>query len=125
RGCAARRLTDLFDPAPLVWTEDVDRLGRTPGEESTLGVVHLDGNDMGNRFAAARNDGIAAVRNLSANVHRCGEGALRAGLTWTQERIQTGLGFQLSLDGEREVFPVRPVVFGGDDITLLCDGRIA
>jgi hypothetical protein len=129
---ARERLTKIFRlPEGLAWSNDVDRLGRTSGEESSLGVVHFDGNGMGTHFAKATRRGLRTVQDLSQQVNEAGQEALVAGLRWVAERItQRKLGFELKPqadeDGKTEIFfPVRPVVFGGDDITLLCDGRIA
>lgn len=134
RACskARDRLENFFKlPQGLDWTDDIDSLGRTSGEESALGVVHLDGNGMGAHFAQAARQGLGPVVALSRRVHAAGLGALRAGIQWVTERIEQGkLGFELSPQDTggaptKRLFPVRPVVFGGDDITLLCDGRIA
>jgi hypothetical protein len=126
---ARERLEKVFDlPVGHAWSDDIDRLGRTSGEESSLGVIHLDGNRMGSHFATATRKGLREVTELSRRVNEAGKGALVAGLRWVAERIeQRKIGFELKApDGEdKVVFPVRPVVFGGDDITLLCDGRIA
>lgn len=128
RGKAGERLKKLFPlPEEHAWSDDVDSLGRTSGEESSLGVIHVDGNGMGTHFAAATRKGLREVKALSTHVNKAGEQTLVAGLQWAAERIeQRKLGFELKApEGEDKVFPVRPVVFGGDDITLLCDGRIA
>ena len=115
-------------PTGLVWSDDIDELGRTTGEESALGVIHLDGNGMGRKFAEASGRGLEDVRYLSRHVEAAGRATLVAGLRWVADRASTdsiGFGLAKREGGKAHVFPVRPVVFGGDDLTLLCDGRIA
>jgi len=126
---AQERLQDIYklEATGLTWSDDIDDLGRSFGEESALGVIHVDGNQMGKRFGVAAAQGLQAVQQLSKAVHDAGEKTLQAGLRWVHERIDKDeLDFELepTSDGQR-VFPVRPVVFGGDDLTLVCDGRIA
>ncbi|MBK8184408.1 MAG: hypothetical protein IPK63_16655 [Candidatus Competibacteraceae bacterium] len=56
---------------------------------------------------------------------------MRAALDWVIANLN-GItdvdkgGFKLSLDKKKNpCFPVRPIVYGGDDITLVCDARFA
>lgn len=117
-------------PNDLVWTNQLDKLGRSCGEQSILGVIHFDGNSMGQRFKKARS--LLELCELSKRVNEAGKYTLRTALDWVTDNI-TGItdtnkgGFSLSIDDKRSkpCFPVRPIVYGGDDITLVCDARIA
>ena len=117
----------------LIWTRDIDRLGRSRGEQSMIGVIHFDGNRIGERFR--KTSSLEALRDLSDAVKQAGKQTLRAALGWVLENLPgiTDLnrgGFPLHPADERKpdpphCFPVRPIVYGGDDITLVCEGRIA
>src|SRR5262249_52429495 len=68
---------------------------------------------------------------LAKSVQEVGEKTIKGALRWVAqnlprfEDVQKG-GFELARDDQgRPCFPVRPIVFGGDDITLVCEGRIA
>ncbi len=120
-------------PSGLTWSRDVDRLGRSRGDRSIVGVVHFDGNRMGDRFQRAASDGIEKLVALSGQVERAGIEALQTALAPLLDPSRLDSlendeehGFQLFRDpaGSR-VVPVRPIVYGGDDITLICDGRLA
>jgi hypothetical protein len=138
---ARQDLAGHFDLQPyrvkennLVWTDEIDRLGRSRGARSLVGVIHFDGNGMGERFRAA-SDSRESLRTLSEAVKEAGRQTLKESLRWVASRLP-GItdpdrgGFELhppddkGRDGPR-CFPVRPIVYGGDDITLVCEGRIA
>lgn len=116
-------------PEPWVWTSQFDRLGRSRGEQSMLGVIHFDGNNMGQRFK--NTSLLEELCELSSKVNQAGVRTLQAALKWVEVNID-GItdvakgGFDPCRDDEdKRCFPVRPIVYGGDDITLVCDARIA
>lgn len=132
---ATKRLENLF---PLVdgWTysTELEHLGSSRGEHSFVGVIHFDGNGMGKRFKAELEKGepgeaLDRVKALSAKVNQAGKETLRRSLEWLMERLENSDDLGLSIQTDRKsglkCFPVRPLVYGGDDITLVCDGRIA
>ena len=121
-------------PHRLTWTRDIDRLGRSRGEQSMIGVIHFDGNGMGQRFRETSS--LEALRDLSDAVKEAGKQTLRAALGWVLENLfgitnRDHGGFLLHPESDEpnpdppHCFPVRPIVYGGDDITLVCEGRIA
>jgi hypothetical protein len=126
---ARQRLQGLFPlPDDLTWTAELDRLGRSRGSQSRLGVIHFDGNGMGRRFR--QTETLRRQIELSEAVKAAGEATLDAGLGWVRDRLpgigdEEKGGFVLAREGAARCFPVRPIVYGGDDITLVCDGRIA
>ena len=127
---AAEDLQKIYPlPDDLVWTNQFDQLGRSHGEQSMLGVIHFDGNSMGQRFEGAHS--LPELCELSKQVNEAGKRTLRAALSWVKDNL-SGItdvnkgGFKLSTEkNDKPCFPVRPIVYGGDDITLVCDARIA
>jgi hypothetical protein len=117
-------------PRQLTWAHDLDKLGRTTGERSFVGVIHFDGNAMGARFRDAARSDLEAFRQLSEAVTIAARQALGDALDWVRKCLggitdRAKGGFDLASDAEGCCFPVRPIVYGGDDMTLVCDGRIA
>ncbi|GIX46054.1 MAG: hypothetical protein KatS3mg131_0265 [Candidatus Tectimicrobiota bacterium] len=138
----------LDGDARYAFPAEIDDMGRTRGETSLLGVVHVDGNGVGRRIASwlrqcvekGRSDddvrrGVAA---WSSALDECGRRALRAVVhrvvaatkqndqgTWCLVGAVPQLAFQLKSQNDRVLLPLRPVLLGGDDLTFLCDGRIA
>ena len=143
------------------WSTDfpleLDLMGRTRGETSLLGVVHVDGNGVGAAIKAWLDRCIeeeigdetvrTEYRGWSRAIDELGEQVLRATIHRVascifEEENEHGekmcvvrgapheLGFPLREDAtsraSREVMlPLRPILLGGDDLTFLCDGRIA
>jgi hypothetical protein len=133
---------------------ELDDLGRSHGDTSLLAVVHLDGNRIGARITqwlgaqrgrpdeevwrrfgelSADLDALAttAMERVMERVARSMEKtededfALRGALpelSFTLQRAQAdvALGDEAGL-----CLPVWPVLVGGDDVTFVCDGRIA
>jgi len=140
------------------WTADfpdeLDLLGRSHGETSLLGVVHVDGNGVGQAINGwldgcledgaddtqvreqyrAWSRGIdqlcervlnAVVARLASCIHEEANehGEKRCLVRGTPHE----LGFPLR-DGETSkdvLLPLRPILLGGDDLTFVCDARIA
>lgn len=103
----------------------LDDLGRTFGERSYIAVVHIDGNGMGKRFKAAwagrsNRDAVTQVRALSDAVHNAGMVALGRALA----PLITRSGDLIAPFDRQGYLPVRPIIYGGDDITFACDGRL-
>lgn len=145
-------LSDSLRISPIAYTfsDDFDDFGRSRGESSYVAVVHADGNSMGARFkklilefdtVEGNRACINALRALSNAVEAAGSGALQTTIKrlvrtlayWEQQPEDTeqrqffeGLQWrQDSVDGQiKRVLPVRPLVFGGDDVTFVCDGRL-
>jgi hypothetical protein len=110
---------------------DFDDLGRTRGEASLIAVVHADGDgigkrieDIGNQYKhpAQSREYIKNLRWFSRNLAQAAQNAQKG----TVEHL-----WQLASDSvkvaelfERHYVPFRPLVFGGDDVTFVSDGRI-
>lgn len=120
-----------------------DDLGRSEGVQSYIAVVHADGNGIGRRFAElTREPGdnrqqIDGLRALSTAVNAAGELALRrtvetmARAFASPERRAPDDPIKLFLAGlpeerksAKSYLPFRPIVYGGDDVTFVCDGRL-
>lgn len=108
---------------------DFDDLGRTKGEDGYIAVVHADGNGMGKRVAAiakryntpAQNrDYISAMRTFSQGLERAATVAMKSVVDLMADALVADK--ELAERHDRK-FPLRPIVFGGDDVTFVCHGR--
>jgi hypothetical protein len=160
---AARERWGEFLPGlehALGWTpefpSEFDLMGRTRGETSLIGVVHVDGNNIGRAIKdwlehCMRNridDETVRTqyRAWSDALNELGSQVLHAVAKRTAGSIHEedrscflrgtphDLGFRLHCSrddqtrstGQNKVFlPLRPILLGGDDLTFVCDGRIA
>lgn len=118
---------------------ELDDLGRSRGEKSFVGVVHVDGNRVGrslqekllHKGVESSVDQLKAIRAYSAAISSMGSSAVRAVMeqvarNWNPtEELYAGR-LKLKRNKRDDVYlPFRPLVYGGDDITFVCDGRIA
>jgi hypothetical protein len=132
---------------------DFDDFGREVGEISYIAVIHADGNGMGSRIKGLRGSFarpkknrqyIQAMRDFSRAVEEASKQALNevkdlllchrcptkdAIVGWTKDDqgkwVPVGKKIRLT-KGKKERFyiPFRPIVFGGDDLTFVTDGRL-
>jgi hypothetical protein len=143
-GRAQTALANLFCsemPEYLVFPRQLDHIGRTEHESSYIAIVHADGNGMGKRFQTYGQDAqtpreyIDRMRNFSKKVDEAGKTALKSVLKKLidaidpKTKILTGKfdKFELSKpkkDSSKYCLPFRPIVYGGDDVTFICDGRL-
>lgn len=175
---AKERLRNEFDKADpqrqFDFSDELDHLSRTAGEESYIAVVHIDGNDVGSLFtdcgqgAANNRDYIERLRRLSDGIEEASNKAmihmlkrLTDHITRTKlddettawevneappelapstPRVETQrkkIRLYQESDAENKqntsgrkrsnnkpYWPVIPLVFGGDDMTFVCNGQL-
>ena len=115
---------------------DFDDFGRATGDYSYLAVVHADGNGIGDLFRGLHRSGLvgeaycAAYHALSALVNTLGARAMNT-VVATLVAALPGTALKdvvrdLKVDPKIKLpyFPLRPLVYGGDDITFVCDARL-
>lgn len=106
--------------------DELDKLGGTKGENSHIAVVHIDGNDLGDKFKHKKTE--KEVKELSSGL----KNAVKESFGETLKKLVEILP---DLEKENEIspkkdkhanflLPVRPIVIGGDDITFVCDARV-
>ncbi len=132
---ADKRLQKLFPQVKkpeLEFVYDFDDLG-DKGRFSYLAVIHADGNGMGARVqqivADPKNQSnrnyIAAMRGFSGAVEQASAEALQVcvqKLLASRDEEGKVIGGVVNINDGK--LPFRPIVFGGDDVTLVCDGRL-
>ena len=104
---------------------ELEDLGGYAGE-SHIAIVHADGNGMGenlmkvvNQSEEDNNEFLHNLRRFAASVTRLSKNALKE----TLEHLKSLLSLK-SLRNPENIFPLRPIVHGGDDLTFVCDGRV-
>ena len=110
-----------------------DEMGRSQGDSSYSAVIHADGNRMGKRFQKfgkdkCNRDYIIAMRQLSHSVNQAGIDALKEVVKILVKSIKVDADGKRKVKGQFEIkdnyLPFRPLVYGGDDVTFVCDGRL-
>lgn len=103
-----------------------EELGGRKGE-SHIAIVHADGNGMGELLNRVIDKDVPEDNEFLHNLR-----AFSASTTVLSHRVleETLLHFKEflplkdSLHNSPKIFPLRPIVFGGDDLTFVCDGRV-
>ena len=153
---AKERLNHLYSLSEgLRYPDDFDDLGREKGRSSYIGVVHADGNSLGQVLAKinqrhqnpdmphteANQSYLGDMRSFSDAVKTAGNNALCSVLAaverWNLNGLRTlpergevddqGISlppYEKEKDGSYYL-SIRPIVYGGDDVTFVCEGRIA
>ncbi len=106
------------------FTDELDKLGQTKGEESHIAIVHIDGNDMGIRFQSQKD--LKNLRKLSTSVRNATMEAFQKVLEKIHENIEKieNEGITLKKEENKTLLPIRPIIIGGDDITFVSEGRL-
>lgn len=123
----------------FLFVYDFDQIGNKD-ESSYIAVCHTDGNGMGDRFEAlagqyaqpAQNDAyVYNLRRFSESIQANANDALRETVDYLLASLdqESKFGGKISVPkpvsgGQRLYLPFRPIVFGGDDVTFVGDGRI-
>lgn len=126
------RLEELLDLQGYEIPTNFEELGRTKGESSYIAIVHSDGNRMGERikeytksYSSSNRSLISAQRDFSHSIEQTFLEALRETTSQLIEAIDKD---EKTIAGVIELqenkLPFRPIVFGGDDLTFVCDGRL-
>ena len=116
------RLARVFDPHSGWgdWPLDLETQFPFRGEDRTIAVLHADGNRMGEIVkAVGKKFASLPAAQYGAEMLRFSE-AIRAAMTDAAQAARTELTRR---DGER--YPARPIILGGDDLTMILRGDIA
>ncbi len=126
---------------------DFEELGRSKDSQSYIAVVHADGNGMGARIRKIGDKGLTdreyetELRAFSEAVDTASIEALKKTIKELIAVIEPDPKFphkrriahptlEMTVPLERNtrgrgwMLPFRPIVFGGDDVTFVCDGRL-
>lgn len=87
------------------------------GEDSTIAVVHLDGNGIGQRFKELKT--LEQVRNLSSDMAKAISSSFDAILEHLIELVK-----EKKIEINENFLPLRPIILGGDDITFVTRGNL-
>ena len=120
-----RGLLQNYEKLDIPLPEKFDEMNPNKGERSYIAVIHADGNGMGEHFkhiwdGKTNRAGITALRDLSDKVAQAGALALQQTLAC----LVDANGVLVHPYHKMTKLPVRPLIYGGDDLTLVCDGRI-
>ena len=138
----------------LAFPMELDDLGRSRGDISLMGVVHADGNGIGQKLKkwldgrvenGSKDEEVRtgyqeiskALDRLSGQVFKKLLKRIVDAIQWDDRdgyvlrSASLQQSFKLRCEKDRKSgklllsLPIRPILLGGDDFTFVCDGRIA
>ena len=142
RTYALGRMNDFFQDGNISHPESFERIGGEKGRAAYIAVVHIDGNNMGDRMTDYVEQGdpnnravIERLQKFSQSINKQGRVALQAarhamvGVAKPDPNDPNQLVIPDIFNQElipitNNEFPFWPIVFGGDDVTFVCDGRL-
>lgn len=103
---------------------ELEDLGQ-PEDSGYIGIIHADGNGIGQMFSEKKT--LEAVKVLSGKIKVAAENAFSAFLSLLIQKLEENPSMlQLKKDdSKKQYLPIRPILMGGDDVTFVCEGRIA
>lgn len=87
------------------------------GHNDWIAVIHADGNGLG-EIVAELSDDYQRFKAFSENLNEATIAAAQAAYTATKEEDEKS-------NGTWKKLPIRPIVIGGDDLTVICRGDLA
>lgn len=141
-------------PVELTFPLELDDLGRSYGDLSLMGVVHIDGNGIGQKLKSWLDDQVEngqndetvcneykaishKLDNIAEQIFKTLIDRIISAIRWKDQTrytlwsdvLQSGFSLYCKKDHKNEqlqlFLPIRPILLGGDDMTFVCDGRIA
>ena len=109
-----------------------DNLITEYGRESTLAVVHMDGNNMGMRIRALMEDeadyaeAVKKMRLISKNINHSFKDSFENTQKYIQEWVESSTNDVLKkrVEGQKAQY-IRKILVAGDDITFVCNAGLA
>ena len=122
---ANNKLQSIFIPNHLKdyqFTNNSENFGQDKGKDNYIAIVHIDGNDMGKSFKE-KGTSIGKIREIACKILDISQGKFKK-LIEEIISLDKKYDLQLSIEDGKQNLPIRPVIFGGDDITYFCEGKL-
>ncbi|MFN8672934.1 MAG: hypothetical protein U0457_12740 [Candidatus Sericytochromatia bacterium] len=104
----------------IEFPDKLENLGQKENEKNHIAIVHIDGNDIGEKFRKTKS--LDEIRELSKEISSITEKAFQALINWVVENIPNIKSSEFDI--KENFLPIRPIIIGGDDITFVCAGKL-
>lgn len=103
--------------------QSLDRLGQIEAE-SYVAVVHIDGNNMGVKFSGCKD--LQERKEMSQRIAKdCQDSFAELIDSITAEASAYEPDILLKTKDGKTALPIRPLILGGDDVTFVCNAKMA
>lgn len=107
-----KTLFEIFTGEKVMYSEMGLEIRDLTGENDWIAIIHADGNSLGELVKDLGKEGKEKLREFSENLDKATRQA-------AQEAYKKVKG------NDEKKHPIRPIVLGGDDLTVICRGDIA
>ena len=107
-----KTLFEIFTGEKVKYSEMGLEIKDLTGENDWIAIIHADGNSLGELVKDLGKEGKEKLREFSENLDKATRQA-------AQEAYKKVKG------NDEKKHPIRPIVLGGDDLTVICRGDIA
>lgn len=107
-----KTLFEIFTGEKVRYSEMGLEIRDLTGENDWIAIIHADGNSLGELVKDLGKEGKEKLREFSENLDKATRQA-------AQEAYKKVKG------NDEKKHPIRPIVLGGDDLTVICRGDIA
>ncbi len=148
----SEKTRDIVKERNLGFSVELDSIRGMEGENSYIGVIHIDGNRMATKFRNLLKDeqskleSVEKYQTSSQRVDEAARGAFNFGIDWILNNLQDrpnnndrqsltvksrntklwAFGHvPLHIEDGKSIIPVRKIIIGGDDITVVAEGSIS
>lgn len=133
------KIFDIYKPIisgyEFNYINEFDQLIQQKGDDSFIGVVHIDGNNMGKiirkimsavdeniSLSEQMNEYVKKIRRISFEVDNNYKDAFNV---MVQKLAEYEVKKEENQNKKVIDLPIRPIIINGDDITFVCKGRLA
>ncbi len=117
-------IENLCDKEGFSLTDDIERFGQIKGDTNYIALVHIDGNDMGEKKKGFKE--LEEMRRFSCDTYKAMQMSFKDIIKETIEMFKEGrlpdTIIRLNEDNGKRYLPLRPVIIGGDDVTFISNG---
>lgn len=121
---ANKKLQEFFIPNNIEhyqFTNDIESLGQEKSKENYIAIIHIDGNDMGKLFKE-KGKSLFKTREIASKIKNIAQEKFKKLI---EDIIELDKKNNLNLNyDDKAILPIRPVIFGGDDITFITEGKL-
>lgn len=110
---------------PIEFTKNVNQLEKEFDNLEWLAVIHADGNGLGKIFLNFQNS-LDHPQNNREYINKLREFSIAIDICTEKAFLEAINVFEIKTKNKtKQIFPLVPLILGGDDLTIICDGKCA
>lgn len=136
RGTGISIVDYIEDHKKFIVPYEVDYMISKKYDNSFVGVVHIDGNNMGSniqeiiRSKNNYNEAVNSIRIISKEIRKIYEDSFVQTAHEMEHKLLNNKflednNIELQAEGNKFYHLMRPIILGGDDITYICNAKLA